>query len=142
MQLTPQAVMRRYLLIIGSIFLFSSGLNLVRLWGQRPDIWWTPPDMAVALAASGDRVKIYVRGEPLEEALSGGHLQLATDSGVAPLAPADVTLRFNNYDRVRAGRLPGVLSASVGVGAALVLLVIGMVGLNPKPERPPRPEQC
>jgi hypothetical protein len=128
--------MRRYLLLIGAIFLFSSGLNLVRLWTQRPDIWWTPAGMATPLAASGDRVKIYVRGEPLDDLLSKAQLQLSTESSVAAVAPSEVTLRFNNYDRVRAGRLPSVLSAGVGVGAALVLLVLGMVGLNPKPERP------
>ena len=135
MPLSRHAVMRSYLLIFGGVFLFSSVLNLVQLWHQRTDIWWTPPNLAVPLKESGDRVRIYVRGEPLEEVVTGARLQLGGSPGGALLTPGDVTLRFNNYDRVRANRLIVAASYGVGAGASLVALIFGILGLSPRRER-------
>ena len=90
MTLSPRTVMRRYLLIFGGAFLLLSGFHAIRLWRQPTDIWWTPPGLAVPIAESGDRVRIYLRGELLDEVFSRARLQIATDSGVASIGAADV----------------------------------------------------
>jgi len=48
----------------GSLLLIPA-LALYRELSRRPDIWWTPPAMALSLDKSQDRVRIYARGKPL-----------------------------------------------------------------------------
>ena len=100
----------------------------VPLYGElsrRSDIWWTPHAMLVPLAESKDRVEVYVHGKPLAALLQAGQLRIAEGGGLSALATSDVGLRFNNWDRVRAARLPILLwyAASCGGGAVLLLLI-------------------
>jgi len=118
------------------IRLFFATLNLalflvaaVPLYGElsrRSDIWWTPHAMLVPLAESKDRVEIYVHGQPLAALLEAGNLRIAEGSGLSALATGDVGLRFNNWDRVRAERLPLLLAcaAACGITACMLLLVL------------------
>ena len=118
------------------IRLFFATLNLalflvaaVPLYGElsrRSDIWWTPQAMLVPLAESKDRVEIYARGKPLAALLEAGNLRIAEGSGLSALATGDVGLRFNNWDRVRAERLPLLLAcaAACGITACMLLLVL------------------
>ena len=44
----------------------------------RPDnIWWTPQAMLVPLPESKDRVRVYVRGGPLDSLIETGRLRIA-----------------------------------------------------------------
>ena len=92
------------------VFVFLAAMPLVRELTRRRDIWWTPRTMLVPLAESGDRVEIYVAGKPLGEVLQG----------------SAVGLRFNNFDRVRAERLP-MLIVDAGVCGAVITLLLLMV---------------
>lgn len=105
--------------------LLISGLPLVQEWLRRDDIWWTPATRRVPIAHAADRVEIYARGTPLGALLERGDLRIAESHGVTALRPGDVELRFNNLDRVRAGRLPLLLldAAMVGVLGTLFLLI-------------------
>ena len=82
--------------------------------------------MAVPFTESTDRVEIYARGKPLAALLQAGQLRIAEDGGCTVLAPSEVGLRFNNWDRVRAERLPLLLvyAAVCGVTALMFLLVL------------------
>ena len=93
---------------------------------RRSDIWWTPYAMLVPLAESTDRVEIYARGKPLAPLLQTGQLRIAEDGASSTLAASDVGLRFNNWDRVRAQRLPLLLAyaAACGVTGCVFLLVL------------------
>src|SRR5262245_56436876 len=135
MALSPNVVMRRYLFYWGGIILLLSTVNLIRAWRQPSDIWWTPMKLAVPLAESRDRVQIFIRDEPLETLIAGTRLLVAGSSGTEPLRAAEVKLRFNNRDRVRADRLVTVLSAGIGIGAGAILLLIGIVGVEPRAKR-------
>ena len=99
---------------------------LYRELSQRSDIWWTPRTMLVPLADSKDRAEIYVRGEVLEKLLQAGRLQVAETGVPSTLTASDFGFRFNNFDRVRAQRLPLMLvyAAGCGVAAFMVLLVL------------------
>ena len=122
---------RRFWLVFGIVILAIPGSHLLRFFTQRADIWWTPRALSVPLAESADRVEIYVQGRSLQEQLGARRLQLVTDRGPSPLDVADVTLRFNNRDRVRAGQIPGLLIAALVSGAAGVFVVLSALGKWP-----------
>ena len=82
-------------------FFFIAAMPLYRELSRRRDIWWTPPTMLPSLAESADRVEIYARGRPLAALLEGGQVRLGEDARTSALAPDEVRLRFNNWDRVR-----------------------------------------
>jgi hypothetical protein len=104
--------------MIGAIPLYSE-------LSRRSDIWWTPHSMLVPLPASGDRVEIYARGQPLGALLQAGRLRIAEDGASSVLTTSDVGLRFNNWDRVRAARFPSMLAyaAACAAGALMFLLI-------------------
>src|SRR5881628_102021 len=108
-----------------TVFLIAA-VPLYTELAQRSDIWWTPQAMLVPLAESADRVEIYARGRPLAALLQAGQVRVVEDAGSRALAASDVGLRFNNWDRVRAERLPRLLlyAAACGVTALMFLLVI------------------
>src|SRR5438876_10013400 len=108
-----------------TVFLIAA-VPLYTELAQRSDIWWTPHAMAVPFTESTDRVEIYARGKPLAALLQAGQLRIAEDGGCTVLAPSEVGLRFNNWDRVRAERLPLLLvyAAVCGVTALMFLLVL------------------
>jgi len=105
---------RRFFVLFGGIFFILSVADIVRSALEPEDIWWTPSALAVTVPEARDRVEIDVRGGPLQEALQTGSLR-STDKGApAPLGLADIRIRFNNRDQVKAQRLPFLLIASFG----------------------------
>ncbi|HUL02774.1 MAG TPA: hypothetical protein VLV16_06035 [Gemmatimonadales bacterium] len=119
-----------YLLVFGFVFLATSGARLYSFLHERSDIWWTPPTMKAPLAESAERVQIYVHDTELQDLLGAGRVQLAAapaPPGATTLVAADVALRFNNWDRVRAERLPGMLVTAATAGSAATLLLLGVV---------------
>lgn len=130
-------ILRKYLLIFGGVFFLMSALQLVRFFNQPADIWWTAKALALPLADTSDRVEVYVRGVALQNHVKAGRVQLLTDKGATPVMESDMRLRFNNWDRIRAQRIPSLLSAGVGLGASGVLFLFGVLGWGPaKPEHP------
>src|SRR2546428_3898082 len=111
----------RFLFSTMSVTLFLvAAVPLYREWSRRTDIWWTPHAMLVPLAESKDRVEIYVRDASLAALLQAGRLRIAEDGGTSVLAPSEVGLRFNNWDRVRLERLPLLLADAAVCGATAV----------------------
>src|SRR5258707_6367412 len=94
--------------LIAALLLIPA-LAVYRKLAQRSDIWWTPPPMALSLSQSRDRVQIYVRGKSLDSLLDAKLLSVTDDKASSTLTPPEVGLRFNNWDRVRAARLPVLL---------------------------------
>jgi hypothetical protein len=123
----PTLVYRYLLLGLPALFLLTSGARLYRFLHERSDIWWTPAAMLVPLTESHDRVAIYVRGSELDDLVAAGQLRLVRNSATSVVSPADIGLRLNNWDRVRAERIPGLLISGVTVGAAAALLLVGLI---------------
>lgn len=124
-------IFRKYLLIFGGVFFLMSALQLVRFFNQRADIWWTPKPLGVALADASDRVEVYVRDVAMLEHVQAGRVQLTTDTGATPVLESDIRLRFNNWDRIRAGRIPSLLGTGIALGASGVLFLFGVLGWGP-----------
>jgi hypothetical protein len=136
----PTLVFRYLLLVLPATFLVTSGARLYGFFHQRSDIWWTPRGTLVPLAESHDRVAIYVGTRALDDLVAAGQLRLLKDSVTSVVRPADIGLRLNNWDRVRAERISSLLVSGVTVGAAAALLLVGLIitrgGLSP-PSRMP-----
>ena len=115
------SVLTAALLLIPAVALYSE-------LTKRSDIWWTPPAMALSLADGKDRVVIYVRGEPLGHLLEQKELSITDGAGSRVLSDADISLRLNNWDRVRAARLPLLLVYAAACGGGIVLLVLMATG--------------
>jgi hypothetical protein len=123
----------------GSLLLIPA-LALYRELSRRPDIWWTPPAMALSLDKSQDRVRIYARGKPLGALLEAKQLWIREDAGSSALDPREVGLRLNNWDRVRAERIPVLLTYSAVFGAGVLLLILMATGrLTYRGEKEPIP---
>jgi len=118
------------MLVLGFVFLATSGVRLYSFLHERSDIWWTPPDLAVPLSESKDRVQILVQGIEVHELMEKGRLRLSPPPLSAILAPLDFTVRFNNWDRVRAQRLPGLLVTAAAAGSAATVVLFGVVLLS------------
>jgi len=77
------------------------------------DYHWTPG--LRPLDESQGRFEIYVRGEPLDHALRDRRLAIQDSGSWKPLSEPDVTLRYNQIDRVtRSPLLIGVGCLSAG----------------------------
>ena len=132
------ARLRTFLLIFGGVFFLMSALQIVRFLNQPANIWWTPKALSLPLADTSDRVEVYVRDVALQEHVKAGRVQLLTDAGATSVTESDVRLRFNNWDRVRAERIPSLLSAGIGLGASGVFFLFGILGWGPvKPVHSP-----
>ena len=125
------ARLRTFLLIFGGAFFVLSALQIVRFLNQPADIWWTPKALGLPLADTSDRVEVYVRDVGLQEHLKAGRIQLLTDTGATPVTESDMRLRFNNWDRIRAQRIPSLLTAGIGLGASGVFFLFGVLGWGP-----------
>jgi hypothetical protein len=120
--------LRLFYSIFGLALLFTAALPLYREFSQRSDIWWTPAAMAVPLAESKDRVMIVARGKPLLDLVQAGALQVQENGATSTLAMSDIGLRFNNWDRVRATRLPLMLTYAFACGVSALLILLTLTG--------------
>jgi hypothetical protein len=116
-----------YLLIFGGLFLLTSTAPLYRFLNERSDIWWTPAASSIPLHASRDRVEIYARGTLLQTLLEDGQLRLGADADSPVLGMDEVNLRFNNWDRVRAERIPQLLMYAASAGGAAAFMLVGLI---------------
>lgn len=108
-----------------AVLLLIPVFTLYRELSQPSDIWWTPAPKALSLAESRDRVEIYARGKPLGTLLDQKQVWMNDQTGSSAVGTQEISLRFNNWDRVRAGRIPILLAygAACGAGAVLLLLI-------------------
>jgi predicted xylose isomerase-like sugar epimerase len=108
-----------------AVFLIPA-FALYRELSRPADIWWTPVLLMVPVTDAADRVEVYVRGKPLVALLKAGQLRVMDDASGSVLATSDVGFRFNNWDRVRAQRIPTLLgyAAMCGVTATLFLVIV------------------
>ncbi len=117
--------LRLFYSLLTAGLLFIPVVALYSELSKRSDIWWTPPALAGSLTESQDRVQVYVRGKPLDALLNEGKLRITEETGSPTLGASEISLRFNNWDRVRVTRLPILLfyAAACGAGALLVLII-------------------
>lgn len=97
---------------LGLIFFLTAAVPLYRELSRRSDIWWTPYAMLVPLAAL----------------LQEGQLGIAEKGASSTLAASEIGLRFNNWDRVRAERLPLLLTYAAACGVTACMFLLALTG--------------
>ena len=107
---------------------FIPAVALYSELSRRADIWWTPAPLALSLADSKDRVEIYARGQPLGTLVEQHRVSILDGTESRALTAQEIGLRFNNWDRVRAKRLPLLLGYAAVCGAIAVLLLLVATG--------------
>jgi hypothetical protein len=111
-------------LIVGALL----GASLYRAFAADQNIWWTPPSMSLSLEASGGHFELYICGKRLQNHVSDGTLYAVDKAGTRyRVAPGDVGVRLNNWPEVQAAILTQALWSSLAFGAAVCLLVTGLV---------------
>jgi len=120
------------LLLIGTIASFSIGAQYVpgvyrALWVD-PDIWWTGQSAKLPIEETRGSFELYIRGKLLQRHLSDQTLFVLSRKGTRdPVASRDVRIRLNNYYRVKGGLLAKTVFTGPAFGAALTLLVLGLM---------------
>jgi hypothetical protein len=123
----PPRVRMSFAVIIFVLFLIPA-LALYSELSKRADIWWTPRPLMVPLTKATDRVEVYVRGKPLVVLLEAGQLRAIDEASASVLATSDIGFRFNNWDRVRAQRIPTLLGYAAICGAMATLFLLLVTG--------------
>ena len=113
---------------LSAVLFLIPALSLYRELARRNDIWWTPYTMRIPLGESQDRVEIYVRGKPLGALVAAGALRLVEGTGSSALPAEEIALRFNNWDRVRAQRIPLLVTYAAACGAMAMLFLLVVTG--------------
>jgi len=94
--------------------------------------------MASTLGDSRDRVEIYMGDKPLAARLTAQQLWIRDETGSRVVSADEIRVRFNNWERMRTGRLPLLLVCAAALGAGLVIfLVIATGRLAYRGEREP-----
>jgi hypothetical protein len=108
-------------------FLFAQQYGGAAVWG-RQDIWWTPLELALPLSATASQFELYLGGELLQRQVERGALAVRDDKGAAMrlVAPAEICVRLNNWQKIRAERLHGAVFAAFSLGISLACLGLGV----------------
>ena len=120
--------LRLFFSALTGVLVLLPALALYRELSRRPDIWWTPLPLALSLSETKDRVEIYIHGKPLDALLQARQLSVMDEAESGALAADEIRLRFNNWDRVRAARLPLLLVYAASCGGGVVLLLFIATG--------------
>lgn len=133
------------LVFVGLVGLLTVGSQLfvqvyIAFYGPR-DHHWTHMDMRLPLEETQERFRVFIAGEPLERRLAEGTLYARDGDGAGfRVVPADVSARVNHWPETRARTLAIALLPAAMTGAALALLVTGLIQVlrrRGRPERPP-----
>ena len=110
------------LFVIPLLFIGATSLGRAA-YSFRQDYHWTPGFRP--LDEHQGKFEVYVRGEPLDHALLDGRIAAGSADNWKPLSKSDVTVRYNQIDRVTRGPLligVGCLSAAL----TWILLVVAL----------------
>ena len=113
----------RMAFIVPSVVCFAiataAGMQLSRNLNE--DFYWTPKELAPTLEEARDRVEVYYEEELLQRRAERGDLR--SQEGERAIAPDDIRVRINNFDRVARGHW---ILLSVSLTAAIILLIVGL----------------
>lgn len=132
--MNPQSRPQIGLLIFGIIVFFVFGSQLIIPLVQHRGFEWTP---MTPIAESEDRVDVYIRDTRLIDLLDGQSLVLIINSEEEGLTTEDVTIRFNNYDRIRASKIPLIGFQSAMVMASVLVIAFALTVFCRKRENKP-----
>ncbi len=115
--------------MVGSLMIGTSLFTNIyqALWGDH-DIWWTHQSMKLPIEAAKDHFELYIGGQSLGKHLAKGTLLAVDNKGAQYTVVAqDMTVRLNNWEKVRGSLLEHATMAAFAFGVAITLFVTGLV---------------
>jgi hypothetical protein len=115
--------------LIGTLTIGTSYITDVyrAFWGDQ-SIWWTPQVMRLPVEDTRDNFELYIGGEPLRKHLSNSTLFAVDKNGKQyPIVSKDITVRLNNWDKIKASILRHTTMSGFAFGVVITLLVIGSI---------------
>ncbi len=122
--------------IMGTLLIGTSLLaDIYRaFWGDHA-IWWTHQSMKLPVEEAKGNFELYIGGQLLQKHLSDGTLFSVDKNGNQySVVSRDITVRLNNWEKVRASILERTTMSGFAFGVTITLFVIGLsqVFLNRK----------
>jgi len=122
------------LLIIGIIGVFTIGINFViqiyRAFGSNQDIWWTATTMPLTIDKTKESFELSINGKTIQKHLADGTLLALNDEGnQQSVVSGDISVRLNNWNKVKASILINALFSGVLFGAGITMFIIGLIQL-------------
>jgi len=122
------------LLIIGIIGVFTIGINFViqiyRVFGSNQDIWWTATTMPLTIDKTKESFELSINGKTIQKHLADGTLLALNDEGnQQSVVSGDISVRLNNWNKVKASILINALFSGVLFGAGITMFIIGLIQL-------------
>jgi len=119
-------------LFIGLLATFTIGVSFItdlyKAFLGEKNIWWTSQSMSLPIEETRNNFELYIGGEPLEKHLSAGHLSCVDNNGKQySVVSKDISVRLNNWDKVKASILSYTIISSFGFGVAVTLVIIGII---------------
>ncbi|MBW2097634.1 MAG: hypothetical protein JRG77_02260 [Deltaproteobacteria bacterium] len=120
------------LVLIGLIGMLTIGTNfstqLYRAFWGNQDIWWTVRTMQLPIEDSKNNFKLFISGKLLQKHLADGSLFALDRNGEQyRVVSKDVTIRLNNWNKVKSSILTNALISGVLFGIVITVLVIGLI---------------
>ncbi len=95
-------------------------------WGDQT-IWWTHQSMRLPVEKTSDSFELYIGGKLLQKHLSERTLFSVDKNGKQyPVVSEDITVRLNNWDKIKASILATTTMTGFGLGVSTTLFVIGL----------------
>ncbi|XOF34515.1 MAG: hypothetical protein ACL93V_04270 [Candidatus Electrothrix sp. YB6] len=91
-------------------------------------MYWTHKDKPLPLEKTGEHFQIFIGGKPLQDHLDGQTF-FAADAELVPypVVSQDVTVRVNNWHKVKARTLTKTTITGFVFGVNLTLMIVGLV---------------
>ncbi|MBN1907699.1 MAG: hypothetical protein JW927_21660 [Deltaproteobacteria bacterium] len=119
-------------LIIGIIgvcvFGYNFGIQYGRAMFGPKDMWWTPKAMALPLEQTSQEFELFVNDELLQSRIKQGTLLAIDREGKTyPVVSEDVSVRLNNWHKIKASFLHSAAFTALLLGISLMSLIIGAI---------------
>lgn len=120
------------LLLIGLIGVFTIGssfvIDIYRAFYGNDTVYWTHRMVKMPLAKTSGDVQVFIAGKSLQEHADHGTLiAINARGGHSPVAADDITVRLNNWHKIKAGLLTKMVWTGFALGINLTLLATGAV---------------
>jgi hypothetical protein len=120
------------LVLMGLIGMLTIGTNFAMqiyraFWGNQ-NIWWTSRTMQLPIEDFRDNLELFISKKPLQKHLADGTLFALDNNGEQyRVVSKDITVRLNNWNKVRSSILENAIISGVAFGIVITVLVIGLI---------------
>jgi hypothetical protein len=120
------------LLFIGLVGFFTIGssffVDIYQAFYGEKDIYWTHQSMKLPIEKTNNDFQMFVGGKLLQNHLSEKTLFAADENRTQyPVVSKDITVRLNNWNKVKTTILTKATFTGFAFGITLTLLIIGLI---------------